>query len=142
VTFIVAGAFTLPQWFYFELVKSSIFMAIGVMVFSGENRYSYMLGTVFPPLWFLVDILAGELVADFQVLFAYLGGKQIDQAATPLDGFARLAAIFLFIASLHAWRKEVEGPFWGKAFWSCLIISLAYVAVLAFWRSQLFPASH
>jgi hypothetical protein len=40
VTFIVAGAFSLPQVFYFELVKSSIFMAIGVMVFSGENRYS------------------------------------------------------------------------------------------------------
>jgi hypothetical protein len=101
-----------------------------------------MLGTVFPPLWFLVDILAGEWVTDFQVLYEYLGGKEIGQVATPLDGFARLAAIFLFIASLHAWRKEVEGPFWGKAFWSCLIISLAYVAGLAFWHSQLFPASH
>ncbi|HUZ46118.1 MAG TPA: hypothetical protein VMW54_05725 [Terriglobia bacterium] len=141
-TFIVAGAFNLSQWFFFELVKSSIFIAIGVMVFSGENQYSYMLGAVFPPLWFLVDILAGSLVNDFQVLFAYLGGKQVGPASTPLDGFARLAAIFLCIASVVAWRKEVEGPFWGKAFWSCLIISLAYVAGLAFWRSQLFPATH
>lgn len=141
-TFTVAGAFALPQLFPFELAKSSIFIAIGVMVFFGENRYSYMLGTVFPPIWFLVDILAGGLINDFQVLFEYLGGKNIGQVATPLDGFARLAAIFLFIVSLLAWRREVEGRFWGKTFWSCLIISVIYVGVLAFWYSQLFPVTH
>lgn len=141
-TFMVAGAFALPQLFFFELAKSSIFIAIGVLVFFGENRYSYMLGTVFPPLWFLVDILAGGLIIDFQELFAYLGGKNIGQVATPLDGFARLAVIFLFIVSLQAWRREVTGPFWGRAFWSCLIVSLAYVGVLAFWYSRIFPAMY
>jgi hypothetical protein len=136
--FMVAGAFTLPQFFFFELAKSSIFIAIGVLVFFGENRYSYMLGTVFPPLWFLVDLLAGGLINDFQVLFAYLDGKDIGQGSTPLEGFARLAAIFLFGACLLAWRREVTGRFWGKVFWSCLIISLAYVGVLAFWYMWLF----
>lgn len=138
----VAEAFALPQLFFFELAKSSIFITIGVLVFFGENHYAYMLGTVFPPLWFLVDILAGGLTNDFQVLFAYLGGKSIDQGSTPLDGFARMAAMFLFIGSLQAWRREVAGPFWARAFWSCLIVSLAYVGVLAFWHSQLFPAMH
>jgi hypothetical protein len=137
-TFMVAGAFALPQLFYFELAKSSIFIAIGVLVFFGENRYSYMLGVVFPPLWFLVDILAGGLITDFQVLFEYLGGREIGGAATPLDGFSRLAAIFLFAVSLPAWRREVDESFWGKTFWSCVIISLAYVAVLTFWYTRLF----
>lgn len=142
VTFMVAGAFTLPQLFYFELAKSAIFIAVAVMVFYGENRYSYMLGMVFPPLWFLVDVLAGGLVGDFRVLFEYLGGKSIGQVSTPLDGFARLSAIFLFIVCLRAWRREVGGRFWGKAFGLCLGISLAYVIILAFWYSQLFPTTH
>lgn len=140
-TFMVAAAFSLPQFFYFKLVESSIFIAIGVMVFSGENRYSYMLGIVFPPLWLLVDFLAGGLLDDFHVLFLYLSGRLIREPATPLDGFSRLAAIFLFGASLAAWRKEVERPFWGKAFWSCLIIALGYIAAMAFWRAQLAPVT-
>ena len=36
-TFLVAGAFALPPYFYFELVKSSIFIAIAVLVFEDEN---------------------------------------------------------------------------------------------------------
>jgi hypothetical protein len=136
----VAEAFALPQLFFFELAKSSIFIAIGVMVFSGENRISYLLGTVLPPLWFLVDVVAGGLISDFQVLFAYLGWKNLSPGSTPLDGFARLAAIFLFVASLQAWRREGKGPFWSGAFWLCLIVSLAYVGVLVFWHSRIVPA--
>ena len=138
----VAGAFARPQVFFFELAESSIFITIGVLVFFGENRTSYMLGMVFPPLWFLVDFVAGGLIKDFQVLFAYLSGEDMGQGSTPLEGFARLAAIFLFVASLQAWRSEAAGPFWGRAFWSCLIASLAYVGALAFWYSQISAAIH
>lgn len=139
-TLMVAGAFALPQFFYFELGKSSIFIAIGVLVFFGEDRFSYMLGTVFVPIWFLVDILVGGIRSDFQVLFQYLGGHTISPISTPLDGFARLAAIFLFAVSLAAWRREVNERFWGKTFWTCFVISLVYVGALTIWYVRLFPA--
>lgn len=141
-TFMVAGAFALPPYFYFELVKSSIFIAIGILVFFGEDRYSYMLATIFTPIWFLVDILVGGFGNDFRVLFRYLGGEGISTLSTPLDGFARLAAIFLFAVSLAAWRREVNERFWGKTFWICLIISVVYVGILTAWYVRLFPAGH
>jgi hypothetical protein len=140
-TLMVAGAFALPPYFYFELAKSSIFIAIAVLVFFGEDRYSYMLGIIFPPIWFLVDVIAGGLRTDFEVLFRYLTGHGTSGANTPLDGFARLAAIFLFIVSLAAWRREVNERFWGKTFWACLIISLVYVGVLTVWYLKLFSAA-
>lgn len=141
-TFMVAGAFALPPFFYFEIAKSLIFIAIAVLVFFGENRFSYMLGTVFPPLWFLVDLLAGGFTNDFGVLFHYLGGQGISPMSTPLDGIARLSAIFLFAVSLAAWRREVNERFWGKTFWTCLIISVIYVGILTMWYLRLFPTGH
>lgn len=139
-TLMVAGAFALPQFFYFELAKSSIFIALGVLVFFGENRYSYMLGTIFPPLWFLVDILVGGFGGDFHVLFSFLGGHAVGPISTPLDGLSRLAAVFLFAVSLVAWRREVNERFWGKTFSTCLAISAVFVAMLATWYLRLFPA--
>jgi hypothetical protein len=141
-TFMVAGAFALSPFFYFELAKSSIFIAIGVMVFFGEDRYSYMLGTIFVPIWFLVDLLVGGFVLEFSVLFHYVGGQGASAMSTPLDGIARLAAIFLFGVSLAAWRREVNERFWGKTFWTCLIISVVYVGILTIWYLRLFPAGH
>lgn len=141
-TLMVAGAFALPQFFYFELIKSSIFIAIGVLVFFGEDRYSYMLGTIFTPIWFLVDLLVGGFRNDFEVLFRYLGGHTIGPMGTPLDGFSRLAAIFLVAVSLAAWRREVNERFWSKTFWTCFAISLVYVAILTIWYLRLFPAGH
>jgi hypothetical protein len=141
-TFMVAGAFALSPFFYFELGKSSIFIAIGVMVFFGEDRYSYMLGTVFVPIWFLVDLLVGGFIMEFSVLVHYLGGQGVSAMSTPLDGIARLAAILLFAVSLAAWRREVNERFWGKTFWTCLIISVVYVGILTIWYLRLFPAGH
>jgi len=141
-TFMVAGAFALPPLFYFELAKSLIFIAIAVLVFFGEDRFSYMLGTVFPPLWFLVDLLAGGFISDFSVLFSYMGGQGVSPLSTPLDGVARLSAILLFAVSLAAWRREVNERFWGKTFWTCLIISVIYVGILTMWYLSLFPAGH
>jgi hypothetical protein len=141
-TLMVAGAFALPPYFYFELATSSIFIAISVLVFFGEDRYSYMLGIIFAPLWFLVDILVGGIGGDFSSLFRYLTGHHISAMSTPLPGFARLTSIFLFAVSLAAWRREVNERFWGKTFWTCLIISVVYVGILTVWYLSLFPAGH
>jgi len=141
-TFMVAGAFAVPPFFYFELIKSSIFIAIAVMVFFGENRFSFMLGTIFTPLWFLVDLLVGGFGNDFRVLFQYLAGQNISTMGTPLDGLSRLTAIFLFAVSLAAWRREVNERFWGRTFWTCLVISVVYVGILAVWYVRLFPLGH
>ena len=130
---IIAGAFTLSQFFYFELVKSAIFVAIAMLVFFNEDKFGYMLGIVFPPVWFLVDFLMGTLVADLTVTFRYLTGKSIGMIASPADGFARIVAIFLFFSALHAWRKEVPEKMFGKTFWVSLVISVAYVGLLGFW---------
>ena len=141
-TLMVAGAFALPPYFYFVLATSSIFIAISVMVFFGEDRYSYMLGIVFTPLMFLVDLLVGGFISDFRSFFNYLAGHGIGALSTPLAGFARLAAVFLFAVSLAAWRREVNERFWGKTFWTCLIISVVYVGILTIWYLRLFPAGH
>lgn len=141
-TFLAAGAFALTPYFYFELAKSSIFLTIAILVFFGEDRYSYMLGTIFVPIWFLVDLLVGGFINEFSVLFHYVEGVSISAMSTPLDGIARLAAIFLFAVSLAAWRREVNERFWGKTFWTCLIISVIYVGILTIWYVKLFPAGH
>ena len=137
VVFIVAGAFALPQFFFFELAKSSVYLAIAVLVFFGDNRYSYMLGIVAPPLWFLADLLVG-VFRDFAVLVNYLLMKGVPPLDTPLHGLARLAAILLVILSFRAWRKEVPEKLFGKTFGICLGISLAYVVVLGVWYSVAF----
>jgi hypothetical protein len=133
VGLIVAGAFVLPQFFFFELAKSSIYIAIGVLVFFGEGRYSYMLGIIAPLLWILVDLILGGLFREFNVLSNYLLMRDIPPLSTPLHAVERLAAILLFILSLRAWRKEVPEKFFGKTFQICAGISLAYAVVLGVW---------
>lgn len=138
---IVAGAFALPQLFYFELAKAAIFMAIAVLVFFGEDRVPYMLGMIFTPLWFLVDILVGVFFDDFGELFSYFQGKGVGLTETPLHAFARLSAVGLFFFSLYCWRKQVPERMVGKTFWISLAISVGYVAILSFWYLHLFPSS-
>jgi hypothetical protein len=130
---IVAGAFSLTQFFYFELAKSVVFLAIAMLVFFNEERFGYMLGIMFPVLWFLVDILVGVFVTDFANMLRYLSGHGVGELATPLDGFARLSAVFLIFASVSAWKKEVPDRFIGKTFWISLLVSLGYSGLLAVW---------
>lgn len=134
----IAGAFVLPQFFYFELAKSSIFAAICVLVFFGENRYSYMLGMIAPILWFVVNFLVGELPRDLVVLANYLRMKTVPALETPLHGFALLVAILLAVLSYRAWKKEVSERLVGKTFWTCLAISLAYALVVGLWYRAAF----
>ena len=104
-----------------------------MLVFFNEDKFGYMLGIVFPPLWFVVDILMGTLFTDFRVMFNYITGKGITLLASPADGFARIVAIFLFFSALRAWRKDVPDKMIGKTFWLSLVISVVYVSALALW---------
>ncbi len=133
VVLIVAGAFALPQYFFFELAKSTIYIAIGVLVFFGEDRYSYMLGMVAPPVWFLADIVVGGFLREFGVLASYLTMKDIGPLDTPLHALARLAGVLLLVLSYRAWNKEVTEKLFGRTFKISLAVSLAYAAGLAIW---------
>ena len=133
VVLIVAGAFALPQYFFFELAKSTIYIAIAVLVFFGEDRYNYMLGIVTPLVWFLADIVAGGFIREFGVLASYLMMKDIGPLDTPLHALAGLAGALLVILSYRAWNKEVTEKLFGKTFQISLAVSLVYAAGLAIW---------
>lgn len=134
---VVAGAFVLPQLFFFELFKSLIYILIGVMVFFGEDQYSYMLGILAPISWFVLDIVLGGFVSDFKVLGDYLTGQEVPRFDTPLHGLAVVMEILLVILSARAWRKQVTQKFLGKTFGMSLVISLIYVGVLAGWWARI-----
>ena len=133
VVLIVASAFALPQFFFFELAKSAIFIAIGVLIFFGDNRYSYMLGMLAAPVWWLADIIVGGFFQQFSVLVNYLGMREIGPLDTPLHALSRLASLLLVVLSYRAWNKEVPENLFGKTFKVCLGISLVFAAVLAAW---------
>jgi hypothetical protein len=133
VVLIVAGAFAIPQYFPFELLKSLIYVVIALMVFFGNNTYSYMLGIVAPILGILFNILLGGFFGEFAVLWASVRMRPLPTLATPLHALAILSEILLVILCVRAWRKEVTGPFFGKVFGVCLAVSVGYVAVLAGW---------
>ena len=133
VVLIVAGAFALPQFFFFELAKSTIYVAIGVLVFFGEDRFSYMLGMVAPAVWFLADIIVGGFLQEFAVLLNYLTIKEIGPLETPLHALARLAGVLLMVLCYRAWNKEVTEKLFGRTFQISLGVSLAYAACLAGW---------
>jgi hypothetical protein len=134
---VVAGAFVIRQFFGYELFKSLMYLVIGLMVFFGEDQFSYMLGIVVPPLWFILDIVMGEFFGDFAVLFGFLTGKASRPMDTPLHGLALITQALLFILCLRAWRKQVTGKLFGKTFGICLGIAIAYVAILAVWRFRM-----
>lgn len=133
VVLIVAGAFAIPEYFPYELLKSSIYVVIAMMVFFGENTYSYMLGIVAPIVGIVCNILLGGFFSEFSILWASVTMKPLPLVDTPLHGLAILTEILLVILCLRAWRKEVTGPFFGKVFGVSLVVSLVYVGVLAGW---------
>jgi hypothetical protein len=141
VVLIVAGAFAIPQYFPYELLKSLIYVVIALMVFFGENTYSYMLGIIAPILGILLNLLLGGFFREFAVLWASLTMKPLPALDTPLHGLAILTEILLVILCLRAWRKEVTGPFFGKVFGISLVVSLVYVGVLAGWYMFALPAT-
>jgi hypothetical protein len=134
VIVIVAGAFAMPHYFTFELLKSLMYLAVALLVFFGEDRFSYMLGMVTPPLRFILAILLGGFFGEFKVLFDAIRGKGTPLMGTPLHGLSILLEIALVIVCYRAWHKQVTEKFFGKTFWISLAIALAYVAILAGWH--------
>ncbi len=141
VVLIVAGAFAIPEYFSFELVRSIIYVVIAVMVFFGEDRYSYMLGVIAPPLEFILNMLLGGFFGEFRVAWDYVTRQGVSQADTPLHGFAILTAATLTVLCIRVYRRQVTGKFFGRTFYICLAISLAYVGVLAGWYYNAIPAT-
>lgn len=138
---VIAGAFVIPQFFVYEVLKSLIYVAIALMVFFGEDKFSYMLGIVVPPVWFILDILMGEFFRDLVVLGNSLMLKPSRPLETPLHGVALITEIVLFFLCLRAWRKQVTEKFFGKTFGICLAVAIVYVAILACWRIFMFPSA-
>ncbi len=137
VVLIVAGAFALPQLFFFELFKSLIYLVIAVMVFFGEDQYSYMLGILAPPLWFILNAVLGGLFSDFQVLGNYLAGRETPNFDTPLHAMATVMELLLIFVSARAWKRQVTQPFLGRVFGLSLVTSLVYIGVLAAWYTRI-----
>jgi len=133
VIVIVAGAFAMPHYFTFDLLKSLIYLAIALLVFFGEDRFSYMLGIVAPPLRFILAILLGGFFGEFKVLFDALTGKPSLPLDTPLHGLSILLEILLMIVCYRAWRRQVTEKFFGKTFWISLAIAIGYDAILVGW---------
>lgn len=126
VVLIVAGAFAVPQFFPFELLKSLIYVAIAILVFFGEDRYSYMLGIVAPVMGWVLNIILGGFFDEFRILFASIAMKPIPALETPLHGLAILTEVLLLVLCWRAWQKQVSDPFFGKVFGVSLVISVAH----------------
>lgn len=130
VILIVAGAFVVVPLFWFELLKSLIFLAVALLVFFGENHFSFMLGFVAPIVWIIADILLGGFSAEMQVLFNALSGKGVPPLDTPLHGVAILLEIVLAVLSVMAWRKQVSERLFGKTFGAALAVSVVWTGLL------------
>ncbi len=130
VVLIVAGAFALPQFFPFELIKSLIYVAIAILVFFGEDKYSYMLGIVVPIVGWVLNIILGGFFDEFSILWASVSMKSIPPLETPLHGLAILTEILLLALCWRAWQKEVPLPFFGKVFGVSLAVALVHAIAL------------
>jgi hypothetical protein len=130
---VVAGAFAIPEFFFYELLTATIFAVIAVMVFFGQDKFPYMLGMIAPILWLVFDLLV-EKLRDFAVLFRFLSFKPTRPLDTPLHGVALLMGIALLIFSARAWRKQVTDKFLGKTFATALIVALIWIGLLAGWE--------
>ena len=131
---VVASAFALPELFVYELLTSTIFVDIAVMVFFGEDKFPYMLGMVAPILWFIFSLLTGGFVPEMATLIRFLSGKPSGPLATPLHGFAILSGVGLVIACARAWRKQITEKFFGKTFAIAMVVGLIWIGILAVWQ--------
>jgi hypothetical protein len=131
---VVAGAFALPELFVYELLKSTIFVVIGVMVFFGEDKFPYMLGMIAPILWFIFSLLTGGFIPEIAEMIRFLSGKPSAPLETPLHGFAILSGLGLVIVCARAWRKQITEKFFGKTFVQALIVGLIWIVILGVWQ--------
>ena len=101
------GAFTIGQLFFFHLYEALIYVAIAIMVFYGENRFSYMLGIFVPGLFILKGLfMSGTIfheIGDFLRLIFTLSAEH--NAA--MYGGVYVFGIVLLVSSVLAYRREV-----------------------------------
>ena len=138
---VVASAFALPELFIYELLTSTVFVVIAVMVFFGDDKFPYMLGMVAPILWFIFSLLTGGFISDISALLRFLAGKPSAPLETPPHGFAILSGLLLLVLSARAWRKQVTEKFLGKTFAIALVVSLVWIGVIAVWQFHALSAS-
>lgn len=131
---VVASAFAIPELFVYELVTSTIFVVIVVMVFFGDDRFPYMLGMIAPLLWFIYSLLTGGLMGDIATMLRFLRGKPGGPLETPLHGFAILSGLALVILCARAWRKQITEKFLGKTFATAMVVGLIWIGILAVWQ--------
>jgi hypothetical protein len=134
VVLVVASAFAIPQLFVYELLTSTIFMVVAVMVFFGEDKFSYMLGMIAPVVWFVFGMLTGGFFGQFGALVRFISGKPSSSFETPLHACATLAALALIIFSARVWRKQVTEKFLGKTFTVAIVVSVVWCGILYFWQ--------
>ena len=134
---VVASAFSIPEFFAYELLTSTIFVVIAVMVFFGEDKFPYMLGMTAPILWAVFSMLTGGFFRDLGVMFTFIVGRPTPQYDTPLHGFAILAGLALVVFSARAWRAQITEKFLGKTFTTATIIGLVWIGVLAVWQFRM-----
>jgi hypothetical protein len=137
---VVASAFSIPELFIYELLTSTVFVVIAVMVFFGEDKFPYMMGMVAPIVWLIFGLLTGAVIGDLAAMFRFLSGKPSGPMETPLHGFALLAGLALLILSARAWRKQVTEKFLGKTFTTATVVSLIWAGILYFWQFHQFSA--
>ena len=128
------GGFRHAPLFHLRALEVIDLLAIALLVFFGEDRFSYMLGMVAPILGFALNILLGGFFHEFKVLFNALTGKATPPMSTALHGLAILLEIVLVIVCYRAWHKQVTEKFFEKTFWISLAISIGYLALLVGWH--------
>ena len=134
VVLVVASAFAIPERFIYELLTSTIFVVIAVMIFFGEDKFPYMLGMIAPILWMIFSLLSGGFFREFGVLARFLTGRPVGPIDTPLHAFAILTGLALVVLSARAWRKQITEKFIGKTFTTAAVVAVIWVAVLAVWQ--------
>jgi len=137
---VVAGVFAIPQFFVYELLTSTIFIVVAVMVFFGDDKFPYMLGMVAPILWYIFTVLTGEFFGNLGVLFRFFAGRAMRPLDTPLHGFSILASVLLIAVSAYAWRKQVTEKFFGSSFAKALVVALVWIALMAVWQFHMISA--
>lgn len=132
---ILASSYFRPQDFHFDALESTFFIAVAALAYFGENRFSYMLAALAPPLWWTAGIYTGALPGDFRIVVTFIAGTSNLPLDRPLSLLAWIDGAVLCAFGVRAWRREIQRP--GKAFWICLAISIAEAAAVILWPQGL-----
>lgn len=132
-TMILFAAFSLSQLFYFHLYESLIYVLIALMVFYGENRYSYMLGIIVPSIWLLVELLMGYFRDDVANFLLVITRHTVLSYDSALHGAVSMLSVLLLFFSVRVYRREVGRPGLGKSIAVSGGVAAIYFGILLSW---------